>query len=116
MGGYQFGGMSTKDIGEYEGLFGYDWAFCFGEGEYIADGVIGGVKKFIISPRLDDYESILNAMIMEKLGIGIEVGQIEKMGKYGVDQLREAKEIDILDEYEYNEEGNRMIDILEAGF
>jgi len=74
-----------KDEDEYiKFLKESSWYFCLGATSYLADAIYSGIKRIVVSPRLDDMESLMNAKYISKLKIGHDLGQIEKMGSYGL--------------------------------
>jgi len=60
------------------------WLFTTGETSIISDAIYNNINKLCISPRLDDVESLLNAILCRWYGIGEDVGQVERMGEYSV--------------------------------
>lgn len=57
-----------------------------GESSYFADAVYNNINV-LCSPDLSDYESLLNAILCNRLGVGHNIQQIELMSHYAVDGL-----------------------------
>ena len=50
------------------------------------DALISESNIFVF-PNLKDLETLINASILQGLNFGIDLGQIELMEKYGVDEI-----------------------------
>lgn len=55
--------------------------FSAGETDYLADA-LNENKKIYIMPKYKDYESMVNAHVFEKYGLGIDIGTINSSNSY----------------------------------
>lgn len=60
--------------------------FCAAEASFLIDALISESNIFVF-PNLKDLETLINASILQGLNFGIDLGQIELMEKYGVDEI-----------------------------
>ena len=67
-----------------------DWFFTEGGTKYIADGIYGGVKRLCVAPNAKDIESTINALICKLYGLGDNVGQVELMKSYAIDEIERS--------------------------
>lgn len=83
------GNIYDEDIySEY--LSACSWFFTTGESSYLADIIYNNVGSFCISPAVNDPEALINALILEKLGFGDHIGQVERMGRYAVEIIENS--------------------------
>lgn len=66
-----------------------DVIFCFGSNSLLTDALMNE-KKILISPKMSDYESLINAQTVQELGFGLEVGQLEFLGSLALDEFKRA--------------------------
>ena len=83
--------INIKKVEEYKNLLSEcRWLFTTGESSYIADALYAGIPNICISPGLDDPEALLNAILCEWYNAGDNIGQIEKMGRYAIDEIEKS--------------------------
>lgn len=65
------------------------WLFTTGETSFVSDAFYNLIN-LCISPSLDDYESLLNAILITEYNIGTDVSKLELLGKYSIDIIEES--------------------------
>lgn len=71
-----------------------DYYFTDGNTDSIAD-LIYSKKKIIVSPSLENKESLLNSIILDRYKIGVDVGQVELMNKFSLEEIENAKSFNL---------------------
>jgi len=69
-----------------------NWLFCGGESQLIMNGLVAGVNRFCVSPDLNDSEALLNGILVGNLGLGDDLGQIEYLEHYSVEEVERSYE------------------------
>jgi len=77
-----------------EKLNNCDTIICCGETSVISDAIYSG-KKLLITPQMQDIESLLNANFTREYGLGFDLSQIELMQKYSVDEINKTMKYEI---------------------
>jgi hypothetical protein len=72
-----------------EKLYGCKKMLTPGETSYVADAIYAE-KNLVITPDLNDYETLINARIIKECFIGTDIGQVELMDKYSLDKIENA--------------------------
>jgi hypothetical protein len=81
---------SNTDLNEYSEMLGQsDKVFNFGEADYVADAIYNG-KTIYIAPTLLEPETLLNAVFVDRMGIGKDLAQIELKGKHSLFDFESA--------------------------
>lgn len=65
------------------------YIFSTGETKHIADAVYNN-KSFCLLPNLKDPETVMNAIACSAFGLGLELGQLELMGKFSTSKIEES--------------------------
>lgn len=65
------------------------WYFTTGDTNFVADAFYNNIK-ICISPNLKDPESLLNAILISTYGIGDDIGQVERMKSYAVEEITKS--------------------------
>jgi hypothetical protein len=82
--------ISNNDLEGYSELLGQsDKVFSFGETDYVSDAIYNG-KTIYIAPTLLEPETLMNAMLVEKMKIGKDLAQIELKGKHSLFSFEDA--------------------------
>lgn len=80
-----------EDVDLYkQGIGSTNWLFSTGESQVILDGLKGGVLNFGIAPDLGDPEALLNAILINLYELGDDLGQIEYMEHYCVEEIKKS--------------------------
>lgn len=58
-----------------------------GETGYLSDAIYNGVNHICVAPSLSDNETLMNAIYCKYLQLGSDVGQVELMDRYSVDEI-----------------------------
>lgn len=66
--------------------------FTTGETSYVADAIYNK-KNICIAPSLNDPETLLNAILVKEYSVGVDIGQVELMDVFALNQLEEALSI-----------------------
>ncbi len=66
-----------------------EYYFTDGNTDNIADAIYGK-KKIIVSPSVKNREAMLNAVILNKYKIGIDIGQVELMNQFCLNEIENA--------------------------
>lgn len=67
-----------------------EYYFTDGNTDSIAD-LIYNKKKIIISPSVKNKESLLNAILLDRYKIGVDIGQVELMDRFSFEEIENAK-------------------------
>lgn len=97
---------------EEESCEGGGWLLCGGEGNYIMDGLLSGVRRIDVSPSLEDPEGMANACLLRKLGLGEDLGKLEYMERYGLEELERVRDMEV-ESYELKNNYNSLREELE---
>ena len=89
----KFSNIKTENLSqknEYDmSLCLCSWIFSTGETSFISDAFYN--EKYVcISPSLNDFESILNAILYNNYNLGNDIGQIELAPDYAVEQVEKS--------------------------
>ena len=68
-----------------------DYYFTDGNTNNISDAIYNK-KKILISPSLNNKESLLNAILLDRYKIGVDVAQVELMNKFSIEEIENAME------------------------
>ncbi len=80
-----------KYIFNYLNEYKEDFFITDGSTSNIADAFYSG-KKIIVLPTLNNCENLINAILVKKYNIGTDLGQIELMDRFSVEQFEKSFE------------------------
>jgi len=66
------------------------WLFSTGETSYISDAIYNGINRICIAPNLDDPELLFNSFLCKRYDIGDDLGQVEYMKQYAIDEIERS--------------------------
>ncbi len=66
-----------------------DYFFTDGNTDYISDAIYNN-KKIIITPSINNVDSLINSVLVEKYNIGYNLGQIELMNMLAIEEIEKA--------------------------
>jgi hypothetical protein len=66
-----------------------EYYFTDGNTDNLADAIYSK-KKIIVSPSLKNREAMLNSILLNKYKIGIDIGQVELMDRFCLDEIENA--------------------------
>ena len=66
-------------------------AYCTGETSLMSDLILNDIDNIHIMPDLSDPETLINAMVNRKVGLGQDLGQVELMQHMAVEEIESVK-------------------------
>ncbi len=91
---YQLSHLYSRDISDlrvYKKLLSNcSWFLTTGETDYLSDAIYNSIDNICIAPNIDDTESLLNAAMCSYYRIGKNVGQVELMDKFALEEMEKS--------------------------
>jgi uncharacterized protein (TIGR00661 family) len=92
------------------------WLFTTGETSFLSDALYNGVNRVCVAPSLLDQETLLNAMIIDWYGLGDDVAQVERLGKYSVEEIEKSINANKLRNIKLTKKNKYLHEIIEESF
>ncbi len=67
-----------------------NWEFNIGYTTSISDAIYSGITKMCVAPYFQDVETLINAEICSELNIGDNVGQVELMESFAIQEIEKS--------------------------